>query len=115
MFNFENLRVYKDSLEYIDHVYKITKTWSSNERFGLTDQLRRASSSVALNIAEGTSRTKKDFGHFLDLARGSCYECVSVLQIALGQKYISQQDYSSLYDELEMISRKLSALKRSLQ
>jgi four helix bundle protein len=115
MFNFEKLRVYEDSLVFVDHVYTTTKTWPVDERYGLSDQLRRAANSIVLNIAEGTSRTKKDFCHFLDLSRGSCYECVSILKIAHNRKYVSQQDYHKLYDEIETISRKISALKKSLR
>ncbi len=115
MFNFEKLRVYEDGLEFVDHVYNLTNAWPVDERFGLSDQLRRAASSVVLNIAEGTSRTKKDFCHFLDLSRGSCYECVSILKIAHNRKYMSQQNYHILYDEIEIISRKISALKKSLR
>jgi four helix bundle protein len=82
MFKFEELRVYKESLHLIDLVYKITDLWPQNELFSLTNQLRRAVISIALNIAEGTSRTKKDFRHFVDMARGSCYECVAIISIA---------------------------------
>lgn len=115
MFNFEKLRVYEDALELIDQVYNITKRWPIDERFGLVDQIKRAAASIALNIAEGSSRTKKDFCHFLDLSRGSCYECVSILKIAVKRKYVSTSEYQTLYDEIEMIARKISALKNSLR
>jgi len=115
MFNFENLRVYEDSLEFVNRVYNITKNWPTDERFGLVDQIRRAATSVTLNIAEGSSRTKKDFCHFLDLTRGSCYECVAVIKIALNREYVNEKEYQTLYDEIEIISRKVSALKRSLR
>ena len=82
--------------------------------FGLTNQFRRAAVSINLNIAEGTSRTKKDFGHFLDLARGSCYECVSILQIAKSSYYISESGYLKCYGDCEKISKMISALKNSL-
>lgn len=114
MFNFEKLRVYEDSLIFVNHVYEAIKQWPADERFGLIDQIRRASTSVALNIAEGSSRTKKDFCHFLDLSRGSCYECVSIFKIALNRKYMSNKEYQILYDEAEMIARKISALKNSI-
>jgi four helix bundle protein len=115
MFSFEKLRVYGDSVEFVSHVYDLTKKWPTDERFGLVDQMRRASTSIVLNIAEGSSRTKKDFRHFLDVSRGSCYECVAIAQIALRRKYIEQEGYMQIYAELDMISRKLSALRTSIQ
>ena len=72
-FNFEDLRVYQLVLELVDRIYELTKNWPREEVFGLTNQLRRAIVSILLNIAEGSSRTKKDFKHFLDLARASLY------------------------------------------
>lgn len=114
MFSFEKLHVYDDALSFVNHVYDEISLWPKDEKFGLMDQIRRASSSIALNIAEGTSRTKKDFGHFLDLSRGSCYECVSIIKIAFNRKYMPEEKYRSLYNELEMLSKKISALKNSL-
>ena len=90
-FNFEDLRVYQLVLELVDRIYELTKNWPREEVFGLTNQLRRAIVSILLNIAEGSSRTKKDFKHFLDLARGSLYECIACLQVALNQKYLSRE------------------------
>lgn len=56
-FSFEELRVYQKSLDFVDEVYKITKEFPNNERFGLTTQYRRAAQSIALNIAEGAGDT----------------------------------------------------------
>ena|SRR3990172_265602 len=113
-FKFENLNVYQETLALIELVYSTTKKWPKEELFGLTNQIRRAIVSIALNIAEGTSRTKKDFRHFLDLARGSVYESVAILQIAEKQGYISPQELEKLYRELIKISKMVSALKNSL-
>lgn len=115
MFKFQNLHVYQDGLLFVDRIYAITERWPTNERFGLIDQLRRAAVSIVLNIAEGSSRTKKDFGHFIDISRGSCYECVAILTIANKRNLITNQIYSVLCNDLERLSRSLGGLKKSLQ
>lgn len=115
MFNFEELRVYQESLDFIDEVYKVIKSWPVEERFGLADQLRRAAASVALNIAEGSSRTIKEFRRYLDQAKGSCYECVAILSIAKNRNYLAEDMHNRLYDQLDKIARTLSALKKSLR
>jgi four helix bundle protein len=113
-YNFEDLRVYQAVLGIVNEIYLITQKWPKDEMFGLTNQLRRAIVSVLLNIAEGSSRSKKDFRHFLDMARGSGYESVACLQIALVQGYVNKKDYDELYSKLQVISKMVSALKRSL-
>ena len=115
MFKFQNLHVYQDGLTFVDRIYSVTERWPANERFGLIDQLRRAAVSIVLNIAEGSSRTKKDFGHFIDISRGSCYECVAILTIAHSRKLIMDQIYNDFCNDLERLSRSLGGLKKSLQ
>ncbi len=115
MFNFEELRVYQESLIFVNTIYEMTKAFPKDEIFGLTNQLRRAAVSISLNIAEGSSRTKKDFSHFLNLSRGSCYECVAVLTIAKNQQYISSEQFKLCYDHSNKISRMINGLKNSLQ
>ena len=113
-FKFENLNVYQEALVLIETIYLITKKWPKEELFGLTNQIRRSVVSIALNIAEATSRTKKDFRRFLDLARGSVYESVAILQIAEKQGYVTSQELEKLYGLLVKISKMTSALKKSL-
>ena len=115
MFKFEELNVYQEALVFVDWIYLNTNKWPKEETFGLTSQLRRASVSIVLNLAEGSSRTKKDFRHFLDLARGSCYECVSVIQIARKRMYISETEYNKAYDFCSKLSKMISALKNSIR
>lgn len=81
-FGFENLEVYKKAVELVVTVYTLTSKWPKEERFSLIDQFRRASASIALNIAEGTSGTKKEFKVYINRARGSCFECVAILDIS---------------------------------
>jgi len=115
MFKFEELRVYQEALEFTDEIYTITSKFPREEMFGLTNQLRRSAVSIALNISEGTSRTKKDFCHFLDIARGSCYESVANLTISKKRTYLSEMDFKQAYAKCEMLSKMLSKLKSSLQ
>lgn len=114
-FNFEKLEVYKESVEFANEVYEITKSFPKNEVFGITSQLRRSSVSVPSNIAEGSSRGKKEFIRFLNIALGSCYECVPLLEIAKRQKYLPQKYYTAFIRDLHKTSAKIIALRSSLK
>ena len=113
-FGFERLEVYQKALTLIDEVYGLIGAFPSSERFGLTDQFRRAAISIALNIAEGSGLTKRDFRHFLRNARSSCYEYVAVLQISERRSYISQDQQRCCAQQLIDISKMISGLIRSL-
>lgn len=114
MFIFESLTAYQKSLVFTQKIYSLTKTWPRDEHFGLIDQIRRAASSIPLNIAEGSSRSRKDFKHFLDIARGSCFETTAILTIAKNQQYIPENLYTTLYRDIEELVRILQGLKKSL-
>jgi four helix bundle protein len=114
MFKFEELNVYKKSKESVNSVYKITKTWPKDEMYGLTDQIRRAAVSISLNIAEGSSRRGTEFGHFIDIAKGSCYECVAIMEIAKSNNYLNTEIFQEMYSRFEELARMLSSLKNSL-
>jgi len=114
-FSFEKLRVYQDSLGFSKQVYKLTREFPRDEVFGITSQLRRAASSIPLNIAEGSGLTKTEFKNFLRRARGSVYECVAILAIALDNRYISDIQHCSLYDSCHNLSKSISALINSMK
>lgn len=114
-FKFEDLKIYQEALIFIDLVYTITLKYPREEVFGLTNQFRQAAVSIALNIAEGTSRTKKDFKRFLDLAKGSCYECIAIITISKTRKYISNDEFVELYEKLNKLSRMMTKLQLSLR
>src|SRR3989338_7707148 len=114
-FRFEGLNIYQEALRLIDFIYLLSKRFPKEEIFGLTNQLRRAAVSIALNIAEGSSRTRRDFAHFLDLSKGSCFECVAIMMICKNQKLISESEYDNLYEQLNKIARMISKFQISLR
>jgi four helix bundle protein len=113
-FNFEDLDVYNKAIDVVDDIYLLTKTFPKEEMFGLTSQLRRAAVSIPSNIAEGSARSKKEFSHFIDIARGSVFECVTMLQISFKQSYINNEKFGDLKNKLTDLSKMLSGLKRSI-
>lgn len=115
MFGFEKLEVWQLAIEYSDDIYKVTRSFPNDERFGLTNQLRGAAVSVSANIAEGSGRSSnKDFQRFLEIAFGSLIETVSHLKIAQRQSFVKAEDYQRLYDQAERLGRMLSGLRKSL-
>jgi four helix bundle protein len=115
MFNFEKLEVWKDSIEFADLVYRVTRTFPDTERFGLTSQMRRAAVSVSANIAEGSSRmSRNDFARFLEIATGSVFEVVSHAYVAKRQNLLSEQDFRLVYCAAEKQGKMLSGLRRSI-
>ena len=114
VFNFENLKVYQKALDLIDRVYDQSRNFPNNEMFSLTIQFRRAANSIALNIAEGASGTKKEFAYFLKVARRSVRECVVCNTIASRRKYITAKDAQSSGIKLIEFSKMISGLLNSL-
>jgi len=115
MFNFEKLEVWHKALDFADLIYSDTRSFPSDERFGLTNQMRRAAVSVSSNIAEGTSRgSKTDFGRFIEISTGSLFEAVSQAFIAKRQGFLNDDQFQKLYRAAEEQSRMQSGLRKSL-
>ena len=115
MFNFERLEVWHKAIELADTVYSATRAFPADERFGLTNQMRRAAVSISSNIAEGSSRnSRKDFARFVEIATGSLFEVISQSYISRNQGLLPTADFKILYAAAEEQSRMLSGLRRSL-
>jgi four helix bundle protein len=115
MFNFEKLDVGKKAIDFADLVYNHSRNFPSDERFGLTNQMRRAAVSVSSNIAEGTSRmSKSDFKRFVEIASGSVFEVISQAFVGRRQGFLSEESFSKLYASAEEVGRMLSGLRKSL-
>src|SRR6266508_1371076 len=109
MFNFEKLDVWQEAIQFADLVHELTGNFPDEERFGLTNQMRRAAVSISSNIAEGSSRVSRtDFARFVEIATGSLFEVVSQSSIALRRKMISQTGYEEIYAAAEKQSKMLA-------
>jgi four helix bundle protein len=115
-YNFENLEVWKIALKITLEVYSLTKKFPSEEKFGLTSQFRRAATSIALNIAEGSGEpTSKLFILFIERAKASALECVACKKIAIELKYLKSKEVEILQELLQSEYFKLIGLKKSLK
>ncbi|MFH1778318.1 MAG: four helix bundle protein [Candidatus Omnitrophota bacterium] len=97
MRDYKNIKVYQLADDLVIEIYKVTKNFSREELYGLTSQLRRAAVSVPANIAEGASRQhKKDYLHFLYIARGSLAETEYLLHLAHRLGYLSNKEFEKI-------------------
>jgi four helix bundle protein len=114
--SFRDLAVWQRAIELTLQVYKLTSSFPDSERFGLTNQLRRAAVSVASNIAEGYGRaTKGEYVQFLGHARGSNSEVETQLVIARALAFGSKEFLASAEGLCNEVRRMLGAMMKSLK
>jgi len=114
MFNFEKLDVWQKAIDVADLVHNHTRNFPPDERFGLTNQMRRAAVSISSNIAEGTPRmSQTDFARFIEIATGSVFEVVSQAFIGQRQGFLNGESFRVLYSAGDEIGRMLSGLRKS--
>jgi len=108
---FEKLEVYQRAVDLAEKIAALTETFPAKGYYHLIDQIRRASLSISLNIAEGNGRWHaKERKNFFWIARGSVFECVPVLELCRRQKLITEEKHTELKTELEVLSKMLTAL-----
>ena len=114
--SYRDLQVWKRAIDLAEAVYQATAQWPKDERFGLISQIRRASVSVASNIAEGSARrTTGEFLQFIGMSRGSLAETETQIIIAQRLRYLSEPAATNLLASAEEISRMLVALAGALR
>lgn len=112
IFSFEKLDVWIESKEFSKTIYSLTSNFPESEKFGLISQLRRATISIASNIAEGSARKSyKDKAHFSTMAFSSAVEVLNQLIISFELNFISEDEYLKLRSKLESITNKLNGLR----
>ena len=113
---FEKLKVWQLAHQLTLNVYRITKNFPRDEHYSLCDQIKRSSSSIPANIAEGNERkTTKEFTQFLYNAKGSLAETKYHLLLAKDLNYISIEEYQKLSQQTSDISKMLSSLIKYLK
>ncbi|MGH9971885.1 MAG: four helix bundle protein [Pyrinomonadaceae bacterium] len=110
------LDLWKRAIDFVVAIYRLTEHFPKEEKFGLISQLRRASVSIAANIAGGAARTSvKEFMEFLSHSQGSASEVDTELIIATRLGYVLEKDYESLSRDLDDIGRMITRLSQSLR
>lgn len=116
MQDFRELRVWEKAHKLTLEVYRTTRSFPDDERYGLTSQMRRAAASIGANICEGCGReTRPDFAHFLQIAAGSSSELQYHLVLAHDLGYLRTDHCSQLMGNITEIKRMLTGLIQRLR
>jgi four helix bundle protein len=116
-FAFQKLDVWQLAVEFADAVISAAENLQTpRQHYRLVEQLEAASTSIAMNIAEGKGRySKKEFVHFLYIARGSLYETVTLLTIMQRRGWIADDVLGVITDQADLVARKIAGLINSLK
>lgn len=109
--SYRDLEVWRRSKAFVVEIYRVTKNFPPEERYGLIDQMRRAAVSIPSNIAEGHIKgSDKAFAFHLNVALGSAAELDTQLEIALDVDYLQSEMYQKLATELQEVMKMLRGL-----
>ncbi len=112
---YQQLTVWQKGMQLVKLIYLVTKALPHEELYGLSNQMRRAVISIPSNIAEGFGRyNTKEYMHFLRIARGSCYEVETQLQICTQINYLTEEETSAPLQLCNEINRMLNAMLTKL-
>jgi four helix bundle protein len=115
MHNIKELKIWNKSMDLAVQVYELSAKFPSDERFGLTSQVRRCAVSIPSNISEGAGRnTKGEFKQFLGVANGSAYELQTQLMIANKLNFIDEKSTNEILETIDEIQKMNYKLQLSL-
>jgi four helix bundle protein len=113
IYSFEKLEAYQVARKLCAAIYKVTSGFPGYERFGLSDQIRRAAVSVSSNLAEGSGKSSfKEKAYYTNTSFSSLMEVLCQLQIGLDLNYLDQKDYNEIRKQIEKLSAFLSKLRQ---
>ena len=110
--SYRDLLVWQRAVDLCVDIYAATNSFPQAENYGLTNQIRRASVSIASNIAEGFGGTNRRFAHYLQVGLGSLAELETQLEIAKRVGYLSDNTYTELTNELTILGKQLNVLRQ---
>jgi four helix bundle protein len=114
VFAFERLETWQLSSALVERIYKLTRSFPMDEKFGLAQQIRRASISISSNLAEGSGRmSRKDQAHYFNMAFSSLMEVLNQLMLAHRIEYIKADELDEIRKDIELLSRKIAALRNA--
>ncbi|WP_297072573.1 four helix bundle protein [uncultured Duncaniella sp.] len=114
-FNYERLTLWQKSRLLVKTIYTLTRSFPNEEKFALTDQIRRAVVSIASNIAEGSGRfSGKEKLHFLSVAYGSLTELSCQLTLACDMNYLGHDQFGSIRLQIEELARIMSGYREAI-
>lgn len=112
MYRFEKLRVYNNAVDLVEEIYNLCRLLPKNEQFALIDQIKRSSTSIVLNIAEGTgSLGDKEFKSFLRNSLKSVYETVAAIKLA---NKLFKVNIVRALEKCELVGKELNSLIKAL-
>ena len=113
---FERLEVWQLGMELVEKVYFLAQQFPKDEQFGIISQIKRATVSVPLNIAEGKGRFHtKSFVQFLYQARGSLFEVITIIKLSQRLKYITNENVEEILIVCDKLTKKINALVSSMK
>ncbi len=113
MYKFENLSVWQEAIKLAEQCYGLARQLPAYERSGLCDQLRRAVTSISINIAEGSgSESDKEFSRFLHIARKSLFETIAILKLI--EKIYPNIVQMRYYEQCDLVGKLLNGLINKL-
>jgi len=114
--NFKNLKVWQKAVELAALIYEVTKSFPTEEKFGITSQMRRSSVSTSSNIAEGSARnSSKAFCNCLDISLGESFELETQLIIAFRTGILPEEKFSLLSQEIAELQKMVIGFKNTVE